>query len=298
MSRPKVVLIGWSAADWKLLHPLLDSDAMPNLAGLLARGVLGTLAAPMPLVDSLLWTSLATGVRASEHGILGGEAAGASLSLRDRNRPAFWDFLKARNLATHLVNWPLTEPAEPSGGVTVADTFFELSPKLRHAEASQLVQPSDLAGTLARFRVEPGEVDDTTLRLFVPDLDRVCREEDDRLRRLKHAVAQVISVQAVTSWLMENRAWDVVAVRFKVLADLASWALPLSPPKLDLVGEQEFKLYRGVMDAACRMLDLLLGPLLQLAIANPTCTGILAWPGCPSRSILRSNASRLTKSIS
>ena len=45
MSRRPILLIGWQAADWKLLHPLLDAGAMPNLQALIARGVMGTLAA-------------------------------------------------------------------------------------------------------------------------------------------------------------------------------------------------------------------------------------------------------------
>ena len=28
---PKVLLIGWDAADWKVINPLLDAGKMPNL---------------------------------------------------------------------------------------------------------------------------------------------------------------------------------------------------------------------------------------------------------------------------
>jgi len=30
----KVILIGWDAADWKVIHPLLDAGQMPHLARL------------------------------------------------------------------------------------------------------------------------------------------------------------------------------------------------------------------------------------------------------------------------
>ena len=41
MSKPRVLLIGWDAADWKVIRPLLEAGQMPNLAGLMSGGVYG-----------------------------------------------------------------------------------------------------------------------------------------------------------------------------------------------------------------------------------------------------------------
>ena len=38
--RRKVLLIGWDAADWKVIHPLLDAGKMPNLQRLIENGVM------------------------------------------------------------------------------------------------------------------------------------------------------------------------------------------------------------------------------------------------------------------
>ena len=54
-SSTRVLLLGWDAADWKVIRPLLAAGQMPNLAGLMARGVHGNHAtiypalSPMPL---------------------------------------------------------------------------------------------------------------------------------------------------------------------------------------------------------------------------------------------------------
>ena len=40
----KVLLIGWDAADWKIITPLLDSGHMPTLEGLINQGVMGNIA--------------------------------------------------------------------------------------------------------------------------------------------------------------------------------------------------------------------------------------------------------------
>ena len=52
--KPKVLLIGWDAADWKIITPLLDSGAMPHLKALLERGALGNLATLTPILSPML----------------------------------------------------------------------------------------------------------------------------------------------------------------------------------------------------------------------------------------------------
>ena len=61
---PRLLLIGWDAADWQVIHPLLDAGAMPNLQRLIEGGVMGNLASLAPMLSPILWTSIATGKRA------------------------------------------------------------------------------------------------------------------------------------------------------------------------------------------------------------------------------------------
>ena len=59
MGKKRVLLIGWDAADWKVIHPLLDQGKMPNLHGLIISGVMGNLASLRPELSPMLWTSSA-----------------------------------------------------------------------------------------------------------------------------------------------------------------------------------------------------------------------------------------------
>src|SRR5260370_15124955 len=70
-STRRVMVIGWDAADWKVIEPLLSSGQMPNLARLMSKGVHGNLATIYPPLSPMLWTSIATGKRAYKHGIHG-----------------------------------------------------------------------------------------------------------------------------------------------------------------------------------------------------------------------------------
>lgn len=67
----RVVLIGWDAADWKVITPLVDQGAMPSLAGMIDKGVMGNLATLRPILSPMLWNSISTGKRPYKHGILG-----------------------------------------------------------------------------------------------------------------------------------------------------------------------------------------------------------------------------------
>ena len=69
--RKRVLLLGWDAADWKLILPLVDAGKMPFLESLIDRGVMGNLATLEPVLSPLLWNSMATGKHADKHGILG-----------------------------------------------------------------------------------------------------------------------------------------------------------------------------------------------------------------------------------
>jgi len=64
----KLLLIGWDAADWKFIMPLLDAGLMPTLDGLINAGMMGNLASLQPMLSPMLWTSIATGKRADSMG--------------------------------------------------------------------------------------------------------------------------------------------------------------------------------------------------------------------------------------
>jgi tetratricopeptide (TPR) repeat protein len=66
MAGPKkrrVLLVGWDAADWKVISPLVDTGLMPHVGRLVENGVMGSLATLQPALSPMLWTSIATGKR-------------------------------------------------------------------------------------------------------------------------------------------------------------------------------------------------------------------------------------------
>ena len=50
----KVLLIGWDAADWEHITPLLEEGLMPTLDAFINRGVMGNLATLQPILSPRL----------------------------------------------------------------------------------------------------------------------------------------------------------------------------------------------------------------------------------------------------
>ena len=50
----KILLIGWDAADWKVINPLMDAGKMPTLQKLVITGMMGNLATLDPPLSPML----------------------------------------------------------------------------------------------------------------------------------------------------------------------------------------------------------------------------------------------------
>ncbi|MGB4905330.1 MAG: alkaline phosphatase family protein, partial [Saprospiraceae bacterium] len=125
----KVLVIGWDAADWKVLNPLMDQGLMPNLTKLVDSGVMGRIATLDPPLSPTLWTSIATGKRPYKHGIHGfveptpnGKGI-RPINITGRKVKAIWNILNQHNMKTNVIGWWPSHPAEPVNGIYVSDFY-------------------------------------------------------------------------------------------------------------------------------------------------------------------------------
>ena len=131
--RERLLLVGWPAADWDAIQPLIIAGRMPHMAALAARGCAATLSVPPPDCHAALWTTLATGLLADRHGVLGdweerwdggGVQPAGGKSWR---APAFWEVLEEAGFATACVGWPATAPGVDWPGRHVDARFAQAS---------------------------------------------------------------------------------------------------------------------------------------------------------------------------
>jgi predicted AlkP superfamily pyrophosphatase or phosphodiesterase len=120
----KVLVIGLDGWEWNVGLPLLREGRLPHLKALMERGVAGELETMAPNKSPALWTSIATGKQALEHGILDFvKERKTQYTSRDRKVKAYWNILGDHGVSSDTIGWWATWPAEEVDGMIVAPTW-------------------------------------------------------------------------------------------------------------------------------------------------------------------------------
>jgi tetratricopeptide (TPR) repeat protein len=274
----KLLLIGWHGANWKTIHPLVDTGQMPNLRSLIERGAVANIRTMGPADPAMLWTSIATGKTADQHGILSAlESDPISGRVRlasgsNRNAKAVWNIAMQSGLTTHVAGWYAGYPAEELNGSFCSNEFAiptTLQAKQWPIYARSLY-PRSLANELSSLRLHPLELDGHQLLPFIPSLRSIDPQTDDRPIFLAEILAREISMHAIVTWLMERTPWDVMVVGWHALGRACHRFMQYAPPRMSHISEQDCSTYGEVIHAMLRFEDMLLGRLVELAGADAT----------------------------
>ncbi len=269
----RVLLIGWDAADWQMIRPLMDQGLMPTTASFLERGAWGNLATLRPILSPMLWNSIATGKRPQHHGILGftePTADGSAIqpvASTSRKCKALWNILTQCGLRSNVVGWYASHPAEPILGVMVSNKFEQLSVAdgTLAPVAAGSVYPADRVDELAPFRVLPGEIDASAILPFIPTAARLVQEQGHRVGKLQLLLAQTATIHAAATHLMANTEWDFTAIYYEGIDRFGHEFMEFHPPKMEQVSQEDFDAYQQCMVGIYRFHDMLLDSLLTLA---------------------------------
>lgn len=272
MKRRRVLLVGWDAADWKMIHPLMDAGKMPALKGLIDCGVMGNLATLSPAYSPMLWTSIATGKRPYKHGIHGfSEVDPTSGEVRpisgaSRHCKAVWNLLSQEQRRSMVIGWWPSHPAEPINGVMVSNHYQRSSGANLSAWPMPpgTVHPESLAETLAQLRMHQADVGADHLLPFIPAAATIDQTKDRHLQSLAKIVADCANIQSAATFLMRLESWDFMAVYFDAIDHFGHGFMKYHPPRRPHIREEDFALYQGVMEAGYQFHDLMLAALLKL----------------------------------
>ena len=270
-SGKKILLIGWDAADWEMIDPLIQRGQMPALERLIQCGMRGNLATLQPVLSPMLWTSIATGKRADKHGICGftepmpdGSGIGPVRST-SRKCKAIWNILSQNGLKSNIIGWFASDPAEPINGVMIADQFLRLPGKEDGKENTfaQSVHPSKYAEAAAKLRVPTESLFSDDIIPFIPRLAEIDLKSDDRPLKLARRLARVATVQAMATALIQSEPWNLMGVYYDGIDQFGHEFMPYHPPQMQGVSDRDFELYREVMNGCYRFHDMMLHALLQ-----------------------------------
>jgi predicted AlkP superfamily phosphohydrolase/phosphomutase/tetratricopeptide (TPR) repeat protein len=281
MSKPlakKVLLIGWDAADWKIINPLLDQGLMPTLEDLVNHGVIGNLATLHPVLSPLLWNSIATGMRPDKHGIHGfiepdpQTGRVRPVTSTSRKVKAIWNILTQRGYKTHVLGWFAGHPAEPINGISVSDLYpYATAPLEKEWPLPPgAVHPESLRDTFAQLRMHPEEVTEAAILPIIPRAAEIDQEKDKRLEGFAKILSENCSIHNAATWILQNQPWDFLAVYYNGIDHFCHGYMHFHPPRMEGIPEDQFEIYKDAVNGAYRFHDMMLQTLVELAGPDTT----------------------------
>ena len=275
----KVLLIGWDAADWKVIEPLMQQGKMPALQKLMQRGVYGRLQTLDPPLSPMLWTSIATGFRADKHGIKGfieplEDGSGLRpVTSTSRKVKAIWNILNQSGYRSNVVGWWPSNPVEPINGVMVSNLYQQFTKQINEDNPMPpgTVHPDSMKDELETLRVHPEEISLSMLLPFVPNAanDEELRKEK-RLQSVAKVLAHAASIHAASTHVLENTEWDFMAIYHDAIDHFSHLCMKFHPPYREGYRKEDFENYKGVVEAGYRFHDMMLERTMDLVDDDTT----------------------------
>lgn len=294
----KLLIIGWDAAEWKVMEPLMDRGLMPTLKKFLSEGISGKMATLDPPFSPMLWTSIATGKRAYDHGILGfieptpnGDALRPVMST-SRKVKALWNIFTQNGLKSNVVGWWPSHPAEPINGVMVSNFYQNFKDPLDKPwpMPDGTVHPPEMVETLKELRVHAEELSLPLISNYIPKVKSLLEKytpiqndekADSELKKRAQAylnringvaknMATCASIHNAGTYLMRNTEWDFMAVYFDTIDHMCHIGMKFHPPKMENADQDAFDQFNQVVTAGYRYHDMMLERQLNLIDEDTT----------------------------
>ena len=211
MKKNKLLLIGWDAADWKVIGPLIAKGHMPNLKHMIDNGVYGNMGTMNPPYSPMLWTSVATGKTPDKHGVLGFIEVAPNNTIRpvtanSRRARAIWNILHHKNYKSNLVGWWPSHPPEPINGLMVSDKYHLTGqdPGKTPPFKKDSIHPKHMVETFEALKMFPAEVTKEHILPFMPDAAKIDQtKKRHALIPFSVELAKSVSIQNAATYLLD-----------------------------------------------------------------------------------------------
>ncbi len=278
MKKNKTLLIGWDAADWDIIWPLIAQGKMPALKKLIENGVYGNMSTMNPPYSPMLWTTVATGKTPDKHGVLGFiEVTPDAKSVRpvtttSRKTRALWNIFHNKGLKSNLVGWWPSFPAEPINGTIISDRFQKTSrdPKKQTPMSEFAIHPWSEKDNFKDLRMFPFEITEAHLYPFVPRAHDVDQENHKGLSAIAKMVSENASVHNAATRLLRTSDWDFMAVYYDLIDHFCHSFMKYHPPRPPSVDENNYNIFKEAVTGAYMYQDMMLERKLQLIDKDTT----------------------------
>ena len=271
----RVLIIGWDAADWMMIDPLIANGKMPNLEKLISNGVRANLGTLEPKLSPLLWTSITTGKTANKHGILNfvepkPDGSGLRISRSTtRKTKALWNIFSQAGYKTNVAGWYASHPAEPVNGIIVSNALADAVAENKKSSEEGTVHPASMHEQMNELIQTPAEFLNELL-YFLLSKHKEIGSSDERVIQLKKLMSYAVSLERSIIFAMQNSLWDLSMVFFETIDTMGHHFMQYRAPRMNHVSNKEERWFGEVMDRVYEWHDQSLGRILEAAGKDTT----------------------------
>ena len=281
----RVLILGLDGMDPQTMDLMMSEGLLPNFARLRQEGAYGRLESQKPLLSPIIWTTIATGKTADQHGIghfVAQSSTGEQLPVTSQMRKvkAMWNIASDAGRGVATVGWWATWPPETVNGSVVSDHtayhfLFEegLTGKDGPAdEGGEKTYPPELLAEIEPLLRRPADLSFEELEPYVnvsrEDFDKDFDFQDD-LAHFKWALATAQSHRDIGLELWQKKKPDLGLVYIEG-TDSTSHLFGHLFRAEGLGGElaEQQKKFGGTVEQIYRFADELLGTYLHALDSN------------------------------
>ncbi|MGS2719807.1 alkaline phosphatase family protein [Paraglaciecola aestuariivivens] len=229
-TKAPLVVLAIDGLDWQILQQGIDKGIMPFCQKLIENGASGRLNTPPPHSNAAVWSTIATGLLADQHGICHGLTireeglTAQSVSARSLKAPTFWQTAMQAGKKVKVAGWPASSNstilANAQGSCIVAQGVEKAHPIGDHCWplAPELVSPIADRETILSLLVHPTDLDSQMLQPLLP-----ANSNSLELSQLTAGLlAEITSLHNIGTHWAEHSDWALLAVKFSFLPTLVS----------------------------------------------------------------------------
>ena len=267
---PEVLLIGVDGVDPRILEGLIAAGRLPTFARLQREGAYGRLRSREPLLSPIVWTTIVTGRKGQDHGVLDflevtDDGRTLPITSRQRRVPALWNLLDDAGRVSGFIGWYASYPAERVRGFMVSDRLAFHQVRSERA-ASGGTYPPTLSDELRTRVGEPTPDTARTRARFLSDPAAPLTEDG------RHRLEQLARIHATTEFYRRAAADlsarfhpEVLGVYFEAVDACEHLFMEDAPPRRPDVSDGDFRDFSGVVGRCYEYQDEVLADVLRLA---------------------------------
>lgn len=265
---PRVLLVGVDGADPAIVERLIAEGKLPTFSRLRQGGAFGRLRSREPLLSPLLWTTIATGRKPQDHGVLDFVEAASDgrvvpITSSRRRVPALWNIATQFGRSSGFIGWYATFPVERVRGFEVSDRigFHQVSTD-QAAEGTTF--PPELAASLQR-RVGRPTVDIATVRALFASAGPMTIDGERRLSQLARMYATTEYYRRIAVALQRDYRPDLSGVYFEWIDACSHLFMEDAPPRRQRIADEDYGAFSATVDRCYAYQDEVLAELVSAA---------------------------------